>query len=425
MNGSLVVDDARYDRLFDVASEARAMGNSVPFDLAEALNGLRTRGPVLAGGVRDLLGLDVRSPYEHPLPTFTALSFAACDRAFRENERFTSYAYNDMAGMRQMGSILLNKIGDEHRRLRAATQSMFLKPASMNWWRPNWIDETVEGLLDRIGHLDRTDLNMTLCARLPLHVVSRGVGLRGEDALTFRDHLLKSMGSHGASPEEKRHSAAETGRMLRELVAARRATPGEDVVSGLLAADFRTADGTVRKLDDDEVLGFSRHLLLAGGGTSWRQLGIAIHALLAERRFWEACLADRALVADAIEESMRWNATGPVFPRLVLEDTELEGVAIPANSRVDVCLGAANRDPARWDDPDRFDIFRRKRAHLGFGLGPHLCLGQHVARQMMSVAINGLLDRFPAMRLDPDAPPQQLTGGLEQRGMSAIPVVLR
>ena len=279
-------------------------------------------------------------------------------------------------------------------------------------------------MLTQIASLDRADLNSELCARLPLHVVSRGVGLRSEDALTFRAHLVKSMAGHGGTPEDQKAAATTVQQMLRDVVAARRIEPGDDVVSGLIGADFVTDEGT-RKLNDEEVMGFSRHLLLAGGGTTWRQLGIAIHALLSHYPFWEACRADRTLVADAVEEAVRWNATGPVFPRLLLADTELEGVAIPAGSRVDVCLGAGNRDPERWDDPDSFDIFRKRQAHLGYGMGPHLCVGQHVARQMMIAAIDGLLDRFPQMRLDPDAPPQRLTGGLEQRGMSAIPVMLR
>ena len=164
-------------------------------------------------------------------------------------------------------------------------------------------------------------------------------------------------------------------------------------------------------------------MIFAGGGTTWRQLGITIHALLAND-LWGLCGEEPSRIDDAIEEAMRWNATGPTFPRLAIADVVLEGVAIPAYSRIDVCLGAANRDPARWQDPDCFDIHRPRQTHLGFGLGPHLCLGQHVARQMMATAIRELLTRFPDMRLDPAAPPQSLTGGLEQRGMSAIPVLL-
>lgn len=424
MSDGLLAADQRYEKLFDVTAEAAAMGNTVGFDLNAAMNGLRQRGPVLPGSLRDLLGLEGRNPYETVRPTYTALSFAACDRAFRENELFTSFAYNDMPGFRNMGSILLNKVGDDHKRLRLATQASFLKPVSLNWWRPNWIDDTIDMLLASMAGQDATDLNMSLCARLPLHVVTRGVGLAGEDALDFRTHLLRSLGNHRCTPEERQASAGEVERMLRAVVAARRNKPGQDVVSNLIVADFRDGQGEVRKLTDDEILGFSRHLLLAGGGTTWRQLGITLHAMLAHD-VWGLCAAERGRIDDAIEEAMRWNATGPTFPRLVIEDVELDGVAIPGGSRIDICLGAANRDPSRWENPDAFDIFRPKQVHLGFGMGPHLCLGQHVARQMMGTAINRLMDRFPALRLDPAAAPAVLTGGLEQRGMSAIPVLLR
>jgi cytochrome P450 len=424
MNEVLTGADSRYRTIFDVSHEAAAMGNLADFDVAAAMNALRERGPVLAGSLRELLGAPGRAQYQRDLPTFTALSFKACETAFRENETFTSFAYNDMPGISNLGPIMLNRIGADHRRFRATGQSMFIKPAATGWWRTNWIDDTVTMLLDHVAEFDRVDLNSEFCARLPLHVVTRGVGLQAEDALIFRENLLASLGNHRGAPDERRAAGETVVHMLGAVIAARRAEPGEDVVSGLLGADFATPEGT-RKLTNEEVMGFSRHLLLAGGGTTWRQLGIAIHALLDRPHLWEACRDNLALVPDAAEEAVRWNATGPVFPRLVLEDVELEGVAIPANSRVDVCLGAGNRDPERWERPDEFDIFRPRRAHLGFGLGPHLCFGQHVARQMMVSAITGLLTRFPAMRLDPDAPAPRLTGGVEQRGLSAIPVVLR
>ncbi len=425
MDNPPAAEASALQELYDVRNEAASMGNAAAFDINERLNALRERGPVLKGALRDLLGMEARSPYEVQRDTYTALSFRACERALRENETFTSFAYNEMPGVRGMGTIILNKIGDDHRRFRATAQPMFIKPKAMTWWRPNWIDATVAALLDRIEGGERADLNLDLCAPLPLQVVTRAVGLRGDDALTFRQHLLKSLGNHRAAPEDQRHSQAEVLRMLREVITARRAAPGEDVISGLIAADFETETGAVRKLADDEVLGFCRHLLLAGGGTTWRQLGITIHAMLSHPGVWQACRRERPRIADAVEEAARWNITGPVFPRLVLEETELEGVRIPAGSRMDVCLGAGNRDPSRWDNPDDFDIFRPRQTHLGFGYGPHLCLGQHVARQTMIVAIDGLMERFPDIRLDPDAPAPELTGGLEQRGMSAIPVLLR
>jgi cytochrome P450 len=165
--------------------------------------------------------------------------------------------------------------------------------------------------------------------------------------------------------------------------------------------------------------------MIAGGGTSWRQFGITLWALLTNRDQFEAVKSDRSLVDAAIEESVRWNTTAPVFSRLVVEDTELEGVVIPKESVLEICIGTANRDPTRWSNPDVYDLHRPLRANLGFAVGPHRCLGIDVARSEMNVGLNALLDTFPNLRLDPDHPVPVLTGGLEQRGMSAIPVLLR
>jgi cytochrome P450 len=300
---------------------------------------------------------------------------------------------------------------------------MFLRPKAMTWWKQNWIDEIVDTLLDRLVGRETADLNLELCARLPMHVVTRGIGMSGDKALHFRDHLLRATISRTVSMEEKMRSMGEVSRMLSELIDERRARPADDVVSGLIAADFELAEGGTRKLTDEEIFGFCRLIMLAGGGTTWRQLGITIHALFTYG-FWDACRQDRSLIPDAIEEAARWRPTDPSFARLVTEDVEVEGVLIPAGARVDMCLGAANRDPTRWDHPSAYDIRRPAQNHLGFAMGPHRCLGMEVAKQEMVSAINGLMDRFPNLRFDPDAPAPELVGGVEQRGMSSLPVRL-
>ena len=124
----------------------------------------------------------------------------------------------------------------------------------------------------------------------------------------------------------------------------------------------------------------------------------------------------------AIEESVRWTPTDPMFSRWVTRDTVLDGVAIPEGAVVHLCIGAANRDPARWERPDEYDITRALKPTLAFGGGPHMCLGMHVARAEMTVAINALLDRLPNLRLDPDEDPPQIIG-MYERGATAIPVL--
>lgn len=114
-----------------------------------------------------------------------------------------------------------------------------------------------------------------------------------------------------------------------------------------------------------------------------------------------------------------------VFHRLVVEDTDLCGVPMPAGAALEIHLGAAIRDPARWENPDAFDIHRLVMSHLGFGIGQHRCLGLNVAHGKMAVGIGALFDAFPTMRLDPDAPAPLITGCFEARSISALPVLLR
>jgi cytochrome P450 len=149
-------------------------------------------------------------------------------------------------------------------------------------------------------------------------------------------------------------------------------------------------------------------------------------------RFWRPTACRRGppitgfkLIDAAIEESLRWNPTNPLFSRVALVDPELAGTAIPKGAILDICLGASNRDPARWENPEVFNLHRPFQQHLGTGLGAHMCLGRFVAQVEMNVTINQLLDQHPNLRLAPDAPASYITGGLEQRGVSALHVLLR
>lgn len=427
MNDTLTADDPRYSEMFDAAKEAEASTGAVFGDLTPAMSALRDRAPAMKGSLRELLGLpeNPHHRYDVERPGYTLFSFRACEYAFRENLVFSSEVHKESPGVRMLGRTILEMIGDEHRRHRAVVQPMFIRPRAMTWWKNNWIDEAVDVLLDRLSERDRADLNLDLCARLPMYVITRGMGMKGDDALEFREHLLRGSIGVGRNPQEAARSAAEVTRMLKELITARRSQPGDDVVSGLISRELETADGSTRKLSDEEIFGYCRLIMLAGGGTTWRQLGITLHALMTHYEFWEACRENRKLIEAAIDESARWCPTDPTFPRLTKRKVEIEGITIPEGARVDLCLGAANRDPARWENPDRYDIFRPAQYHLGFGFGPHQCLGMHVSKQEMISAINGLLDRFPNMRLDPDAPPPKLVGGLHMRGMTAVPVRLR
>jgi len=208
--------------------------------------------------------------------------------------------------------------------------------------------------------------------------------------------------------------------MLKRVIEERRAEPQDDVITMLVESEIEE-DGERHLLTDEEIYGFARLILTAGSGTTWRQLGILLVALLREPALLDAVRDDRELLRRAIDEVLRWEATDPIFRRLVTQDVELCGVALPAGSVLEMNLGAGNRDPERWEDPDRFDPYRPAKSNVGFAGGPHVCLGMHVARAEMFVAMNAVLDRLPNLRFDPDAPTARIIG-LEHRGPNGVPV---
>lgn len=424
---SLMSENPRYAEMFDVNKESANAGVDGSRDYTDDMNALREAAPVQAGSLRELLGVpEMAHSMGPPRDAMTFFSWRACEIGFRENLLFSSEGYNESPGVRTIGPTILSMVGKPHKRLRSAAQPLFKRPKVIDWWNRRWIEETVDALLDRLLDEETTDLNTQLCARLPMATVTRAIGLEGEDVIEFRYQLNRAtFGAAKLTPAEAAESRAWVDQTLRDLIAENTRNPGDNLITGLIASEIvDEEDGFKRKLTEDEIFGYCKLAIFAGGGTTWRQLGITIDALMNHRHFWDACRDDRALVELAVEESLRWRCTDPMMPRLCMEDTEVEGVAVPAGTRVFLCFGAANHDPAVFENPHEYDIFRRKQANMGFGYGPHRCLGIEVARQEMIVAINGLLDRFPRMALDPGRPKPEYRG-LEHRGMTAVPVTLK
>ena len=423
-------DDSLYDELYDVKTEALETGNYIEVDPYPLMKAAQERGAVQKGFLREVLGL----PFWHRhravieagggrLQGYSVLTLAEAEEAFRDNVRLSNKIYKMTPGNEKFLGIL-EMDNPEHFAHRKAAQSLFIKPRAVGMWRDRWINGIVEAIVEKLKTQDRAELNMDLCARVPVHTISVAVGLRGEEALIFRKALISTLSSRGG-PESQRAAAATVARMVTEQIELRRKSPGEDIISWLLAAEVDIPGEGVRQLSDAEIITFCRLLLLAGGGTTWRQMGILLFALLDKRDRWEAVKADRKLLEPAIQESMRWNPNNPMFSRLAVEDTEIGGVAIPKGSVVDICLASSNRDPSHWDNPDEFDLHRKMKPHIGFGMGAHMCMGRNVAESEMYVALDALMNEFPDMRIDPDQPAPFMTGGLEQRGISSMHVLLR
>lgn len=416
-------DDPRIREMFDVEADTLQGGSMLIDDPFPAMNRLRDKGPVHQGPLGALIGYPEADPsaFRYHLPsqvTYSALSFDAVSEAFIKNEVFSSHVWHMFEGSSARGDTVLEKIGAEHRRIRGPIQPLFSPDAAQNWWTDKIIAETVETLISEIEVKRDADLFLELCARMPVHVVSAGFGFDPEEIIPFRI-ALRELGR----PSARAAAQETTARMLTRLIEARRRKPEDDIISKLVQAEVTEEDGTVRPFTTHEIISNCRLIVLAGGGTTWRQLGITLYALLNNPDQLEILKADRALIPNVILESARWCPTDLMFPRLVAQDATLAGVPVPKGALLHLCLGAANRDPNRWDDPDKFDITRTVKRSVAFGGGPHSCLGQHVSRQEMVLALNAVMDRLPNLRLDPSKPAPRLVGGLFQRGPSGIPVV--
>ncbi|EFC82281.1 cytochrome P450 [Parafrankia sp. EUN1f] len=406
-----LLDRDRVRRLFDLRSSYNAIaGGDFTDDPYPAWRRLREQAPVHEGTVHELTGYQGQASFhglpEPDRPHFSTFSFAVCDEVYRNEELFSSSTSLGLDGDVGVGASLLTMGGNRHRRYRALVQPSFV-PAKAKWWISRYIEETVQLLIDSFVDDGRAELNVDFCAAIPVLTITSSFGVPVEEALDIREAL---------------HQPAKVIQHLAPIVAARREQPQDDLISILVEAEVTDEDGVRHQLTDAEIYTFAVLLLLAGSGTTWKQMGITLTALLTRPEVLAAVREDRSLLRPAIEEAVRWTPTDPMFSRWVTEDVDFHGVHLPKGSVLHLCIGAANRDPARWDRPDEFDLHRPMKRSLGFGGGPHICLGMHVARAEMAVGIGALLDRLPNLRLDPDVAPPRLIG-MYERGATEIPVL--
>lgn len=204
---------------------------------------------------------------------------------------------------------------------------------------------------------------------------------------------------------------------LAPIVADRRAHPRDDLISDLVTAEIGG-----HSLDADHIYGFLKLLIPAGAETTYRALGSALFGLLTHPETMARVRDDRELVPAVVEETLRWQTSVTLVNREAVRDVEVGGRTIPARASVLVATGSANHDESRYENPDEWDIDRPIKPHLAFGTGRHQCLGMHLARLEMRVAINAILDRLVNLRLDPDGPSPEITG-FAFRSPTCLPVL--
>jgi cytochrome P450 len=343
----------------------------------------------------------------------TVLGYEECQAVLTHPDTFSSSIYDQIMGP-VMGRTLLELEGAEHRASRALVSPSF-RTALLERWRTELVERVVHELIDRFAPRGRAELAREFTFAFPVQVIARIMGLPRENYQRFQRLSIELLNvvydwDRGIA------ASAELKAYLAEILAERRRHPQDDLISMLAESEI---DGA--RLTDDEIFAFLLLILPAGVETTYRASGNLLVALLTEPPLLAELRADRGKLRGAFEEALRWEPPITTVVRRAVRDCELGGLAIPAGTTVSVSVAAANRDPARYPDPDRFDPSRKNIAHLTFGGGPHLCLGMHLARMEGTVAINALLDRLPDLRLDPAAPSPQVVG-VAFRSPDALPV---
>jgi cytochrome P450 len=312
----------------------------------------------------------------------------------------------------------------DHTRLRGLVSKAFT-PKVVGRLRPR-IEQIVAERLDAVAARSdgRMDVVTDLAYPLPVVIICELLGVPPEDHATFQgwsSDLAHSIDPDPlVSPEQKERIDAAADAFLEyfmALIERRRRDPGDDLLTGLIAAE----EGGDR-LSETELLATGLFLLIAGHETTVNLIGNGTLALLRNRDQFEGLRANPDLDHNAIEELLRYDSPVTFTQRITLDEYQLGDVTIPARQQVIPILAAANHDPAVFPDPDRLDL-RRENAnrHLAFGGGHHFCLGAALARLEGEVAIPTLVRRFPNMELD-GTPERRDTFTL--RGLTHLPVTI-
>ena len=285
-----------------------------------------------------------------------------------------------------------------HTRLRKLVSSAFT-PRAIRGVRPS-IERVVDACLAKVAARGEMDVIADLALPVPSTLICEMMGVPADDRPKFArwtaeaTHALATFTSTPEVIERARNSGMALAIYFEDLIAERREHLRDDILSGLLRAE---AEGD--RLDHGELLSQAIGLLIAGFETTIGLIGNGVRALLRHPDELAKLRATPDLIASAVDECLRFD--GPIVGtvRVLHQDTEFGGQVIPKDASVFALLASANRDPAVFPDPDRFDVARRPNEHLAFGGGAHFCLGSHLAKLEGEIAIGELVRRFDDLRL--------------------------
>jgi cytochrome P450 len=356
----------------------------------------RKKGPLIPASEMPSDSVDQMTTHgiEGPEP-LVAVHFDAAQQILRDPDHFSSSLYANTMGI-VMGPTVLQMDPPEHTLVRALLQKAFSR-GELKRWEHELVGPVVHELIDAFAERGRADLVREFTFPFPVTVMAGMLGVPRERAAEFQ-RLAVEIISIAIDPATAMQARQGLEDLLRPLLEQRKQMPQQDLLSILAHAEIEG-----ERLSDELIYSFCRLLAPAGAETTYRSSSNLLFGLFTHSGQLDALRADRSLMPRAIEEGVRWEVPLTSIARVCKADTVVCGVSVKAGTPVRICMGAANHDEKRWENPEEFDIQRPVRQHIGFAAGPHTCLGMHLARMETTVALNALLDRLPNLRLDPEA----------------------
>jgi cytochrome P450 len=266
------------------------------------------------------------------------------------------------------------------------------------------------------------DIVAELASMMPMRVIGMLLGIPEADQEAVRNKTDANLRTEPGQPMEIDQDEIASGAMFEEYIEWRAKNPSDDLMTQLLNAEFEDETGQTRTLTRAEVSTYTAVIAGAGNETTGRLIGWLAKVLAEHPDQRRAVYEDRSLVPKVIDETLRFEPTGHATARYTMQDVEYYGTVVPAGRAVLMLLASANRDPRRYDQPDRYDIHRPDVQHLTFGYGLHFCLGANLARLEGRVALDEILTRWPEWEIDYDQ--IKLAPTSTVRGWERMPLIL-
>lgn len=313
------------------------------------------------------------------------------------------------------GPTLSPKDAPEHPKYRAVMQRGFT-PKKIEMYKDTVVRPVLARRFSALKKKGKADLVKEINIFYPYEAIGTIVGYDLAD-IEFVANCMHKIWQGNVDVNTAIEGGTDLQKYAAKLIEKRRKKPGEDYVSALLEAEI---DG--EKISDHDLVGLVNHFLSGGIETTYKQTSLLVFELLNNPDQLEILRNNRELIPNAIEEVLRYSGIGGITCRNTIEAVGICGVTIPKDAVVFTLHLAANRDPRRWENPNQFDVSRPIQKHMSFAAGGHMCIGQHMARLLLSEYLNHFLDDLPKVRWDPSAPAAKVTGW-SQRAANSLPVI--